>query len=128
MNKIIVALLIIFVAADCSHENSNKCYQGTIIMSSCCTGSTFINLNTSWPLGVKTKINGTEYQNVIQVPGYLDKENTNTIYLSLRPFDRDHDQNLYPPIQCYCLMAIGLDVPVFVATAHSYTSCQQQDN
>jgi len=88
-------------------------------MTSCCTGSTFISLDSSTPIGKNTKLNGGDYSNVIQVPGYLESKD---IYLNLRDFNPDKDSNLFP-IHCYCLITVGMDVPVFVATAVSYSSC-----
>ena len=103
----------------CEYNNISNCYHGKVIMTSCCTGSTFISLDSSTPIGKNTKLNGGDYSNVIQVPGYLESKD---IYLNLRDFNPDKDSNLFP-IHCYCLITVGMDVPVFVATAVSYSSC-----
>ena len=106
----------------CEYKDlETQCYHGKFIMSSCCTGSSFIQLDSKFPIGKTMKESGKEYQNVIQVPGYL---NDGDIYLKLRPFNPDKDYGLFP-IHCYCLIAVGLDVPVFVATAYSYTGCPE---
>jgi hypothetical protein len=89
-------------------------------MSSCCSGSTFISLDSSTPIGKNTKLNGQNYSNVIQVPGYL---NQSDVYMNLRDFDSDKDFHLFPPVHCYCLITVGMDVPLFVATAVSSSSC-----
>ena len=116
-----VVLFICLFGASCEyHDLGLKCYKGKIIMSTCCTGSTFINIESPWQIGIKTKLNGQEYGNVIQVPGYIKDID---IYMNLRTFNRDRDYNLFPPISCYCLIVEGMDVPLFVATAYSDASC-----
>jgi hypothetical protein len=123
MNKIIVIVFLISLTVGCeSNHHDTECVHGTVIMSSCCTGSSFINLETILQLGIKTTLNGKEYANVIQVPGYLT---TGNIYLNLRQYDPTKDAGLFPPISCYCLIAVGADVPIFVATGHSYSSCPE---
>ncbi|MBS1506541.1 MAG: hypothetical protein JSS79_07845 [Bacteroidetes bacterium] len=121
MTKRIGLFLLFIITASCEYNNRGiECYHGTVIMSSCCTGSSFIDIDSTVPLGKKTTLNGKEYANVIQVPGYLSN---GTIYINLRPYDPSKDQGLFPPIQCYCLVAIGMDVPIFVNTGFSYSSC-----
>jgi len=120
MRKTVILLSCIVLAfTGCEYNNLANCYQGTVITSNCCTGSTFISLNSSAPIGKTTKFYGKDYPNVIQVPGYLNEGN---VFMNLREFDRDKDSNLFP-IHCYCLVAVGIDVPVFVALAVSYSSC-----
>jgi hypothetical protein len=89
-------------------------------MSSCCTGTTFINIDSSIPFGKKANLNGQEYPNVIQVPGYL---NQTDVYIKLRPFDPNKDSHLFPPAPCYCLFAEGMNVPKYVVAISS--SCPQ---
>ena len=125
MRKIITLVLCIGLAfTSCEYHNLANCYHGKVIITSCCSGSTFINLDSSTPIGKKNKLNGQDYSNVIQVPGFL---NQSEVYLNLRGFDSDKDFNLFPPKQSYCLgdclIAVGTDVPFFVATAVSYSSC-----
>ena|SRR5258705_12869422 len=121
MKKIIVPLLCIgLTVTQCEYNNVSICYHGKVIMSSCCTGSTFININSRFVVGKKTTLNGQDYPNVIQVPGYL---NQGDVYMNLRIFNPDKDFNLFPPIRCLCLIVVVEDVPVFVATAISYASC-----
>jgi hypothetical protein len=126
MSKISFGIFICFLlATGCSYNDlSPKCYHGEVIMNSCCTSSSFINIDSSFPWGKKTTLNGKEYQNVIQVPGFL---NAGNVYLNLRDFNRDKDYNLFPPIRCYCLVVIGMDVPTYVATAVSYSSCPNEN-
>jgi hypothetical protein len=120
MKKIFILEFCMMLAfTGCEYNNLANCYHGTIIASNCCSGSTFINLDSSTPIGKNTKFNGKDYPNVIQVPGYLNKGD---VYLNLREFDRGKDSNLFP-IHCYCLVAVGIDVPVFVALAVSYSTC-----
>ena len=120
MKKIVILLICVGLTIfGCEYNNVATCYHGKVIMTSCCTGSTFISIDSSTPIGKNTKLNGQDYSNVIQVPGYL---NDGDVYMNLRKFDPDKDSNLFP-IHCYCLIAIGMDVPVFVATAVSYSSC-----
>jgi len=129
MKKIIIGILIscLFVIGCNYHDLKAKCYHGKIIMSSCCTGSTFIELISSPQIGKKTTLNGQEYQNAIQVPGYINNGGNNgDIYLNLRAYDPDKDHNIYPMPLCYCLVAVGMDVPVFVATAYSYSTCPNE--
>jgi hypothetical protein len=119
--SLILILVLGALASGCEYNNLEiACYKGHVIMSSCCTGSSFIDIGSKIPIGKTTSINGKNYSNVIQVPGYL---NDGEIYLKLRKFDSSRDQNLFPPIYCYCLIAIGLDVPIYVATSYSYVSC-----
>jgi len=120
MSKIAILLICVGLAMRCEYDNIAKCYHGKVIMTSCCTGSTFISLDLSTPIGKNTKLNGQDYSNVIQVPGYL---NQGDVYLSLREFDSSKDSGLFPPIRCLCLIVVGMDVPVFAVTALSYSSC-----
>jgi len=85
-------------------------------MTSCCTGTTFINMDSFIPFGKKANLNGQEYPNVIQVPGYL---NQTDVYIKLRPFDSNKDSNLFPPALCYCLIAEGMNVPIYVIVSSS---------
>ena len=120
MKKIVILLICVGLTIfSCEYNNVANCYHGKVIMTSCCTGSTFISLDSSAPIGKNTKLNGQNYSNVIQVPGYL---NDGDVYMNLRKYNPDKDANLFP-IHCYCLIVIGMDVPVFVATAISYSSC-----
>ena len=124
MKKIAGIWIICLLASGCAYNDVKPgCYHGKVILSSCCTGSTFINLESIWPVGKATELNGQEYPNVIQVPGYL---NNGDVYLNLRKFDPDKDNNLFPNPHCYCLITIGMDVPIMVATALSYTSCPSE--
>ena len=121
MRKITVPLLCIgLTLAGCEYNNISNCYYGNIIMTSCCTGSTFISLDSSTPIGKDTQLNGQQYSNVIQVPGYL---NNGDVYINLRKYDPEKDAHLFPPVLCLCLIAVGTEVPVFVAAAVSYSSC-----
>jgi hypothetical protein len=120
MRKIITVVFCVgLLAVSCKYNNLANCYHGKVIMGSCCTGSSFISLDSSIPIGKSTSLNGQDYMNVIQVPGYLTK---GEVYLNLRDFNPDKDFKLFP-INCYCLVAVGMDVPVFVATGVSYSSC-----
>jgi len=115
-----VILLFWVLASGCEYNNLQNCYHGKVIMTSCCSGSTFITLDSSTPIGINTKLNGQEYSNVIQVPCYLDQS---VVYMNLRNYDPEKDSHLFAPIRCYCLIAVGTDVPVFVTVAVSYSSC-----
>ena len=120
MKKIITIVVVGLLALGCENKDiSPPCYYGKIIMSSCCTGSTFISIKSPLPIGKNTILNGKEYSNVIQVPDYLTGTD---IYLTLRKYDPDKDSSLFP-IHCMCFIAVGADVPVYVATATSTTSC-----
>jgi hypothetical protein len=125
MSKISILLIFVGLAISCEYNNTSNCYHGKVIMTSCCSGSTFITLDLSTPMGINTKLNGQEYSNVIQVPGYLN-QNQSVVYMNLRKYDPGKDSNLFAPIRCYCLIAVGTDVPLFVATALSYSSCPRQ--
>jgi hypothetical protein len=126
MRKIFWGFLVAMVASSCEYNNLDvKCYEGTVIASSCCTGSSFINIDSSAPIGKPTKWNGIDYNNMIQVPGYL---NQGKIYLKLRSFDPKKDQALFPPGPCYCLVAVAADVPVWLTLASSYSSCASADH
>lgn len=121
MKKIFQALAICLLFSSChSDKDSLKCYHGTIIMTSCCSGSTFIELDLSTPIGKATNLNGKDYKNVIQVPGYLSGSE---VYLNLREFVQPEDNLLFPPQYCYCLIVEGMDVPIWVQTDYSNTSC-----
>ncbi|HCW06689.1 MAG TPA: hypothetical protein DGG95_04905 [Cytophagales bacterium] len=120
--KLFLFFFLVVNLFQCDYKDIQpKCYHGTVIMSSCCTGSTFISLDSSIPIGKQMKWGEKEYANVIQVPNYLNV--TGDIYLTLRPFDRDKDQSLFPPIQCYCFVVVGMDVPIYVATSYSSQPC-----
>jgi hypothetical protein len=123
MMKKVVPLLfsVALTFVGCTYHNISRCYHGKVVMTSCCTGSTFISVDGSTPIGKDTQLNGQDYSNVIQVPGYL---NNGEVHMHLRDFDPTSDGSLFP-IHCYCLIAIGMDVPVFVATAISYSSCPE---
>jgi hypothetical protein len=125
MKKAVIVLFCIGVTVTgCEYNNVSNCCHGRVIMTSCCTGSTFISLDSSAPIGKNTKLNGQDYSNVIQVPGYLSAGN---IYLNLRKFDPDKDSNLFPPMRCYCLIAVGAEAPIFVTTAVSNTACPKEN-
>ena len=114
-------MLLALAASSCENKDiGTNCVRGKVIMSSCCTGTTFINLESWRQLGKKTVINGQSYNNVIQVPNYY---NSGDIYLDLRSYVASKDSELFPSTRCYCLVAIGLDVPIYVATAFSYSGC-----
>jgi len=82
MRKIITLVLCIGLAfTSCEYHNLANCYHGKVIITSCCSGSTFINLDSSTPIGKKNKLNGQDYSNVIQVPGFL---NQGEVYMNLR--------------------------------------------
>src|SRR5882672_10598249 len=101
MKKIVLHLVLVGLAiSSCEYNNLSNCYHGKVIMTSCCSGSTFITLDSSTPVGKDTKLNGQDYANVIQVPGYL---NAGEIYLNLRKFDPEKDSHLFP-IPCLCLI------------------------
>src|SRR5258706_257402 len=124
MKKIIILAIVGLFTFSCENKDiSPACYHGKIIMSSCCTGSTFISIKSPVPIGKNTNLNGQEYANVIQVPGYLTGSAGGDVFLNLRKFDPDKDYILYPPIICECFVAVGMDVPVYVATSVSTTSC-----
>lgn len=121
MKKILLAVAISVLVSSCDRDkNSLKCYHGTVIMSSCCSGSTFIELDLSTPIGKATTLNGKDYKNVIQVPGFLSGTE---VYLNLREFIQPDDDSLFAPIRCYCLISEGMDVPIWVQTDYSNTSC-----
>lgn len=123
MKKIAGIGIMFLLTSGCAYNDIKPdCYHGKVILSSCCTGSTFINLESPWPIGIATRLNEQEYTNVIQVPGYL---NNGDVYINLRKFDPDKDSNLFPNPHCYCLIAIGMDVPMMVVTAMSYSSCPE---
>ena len=84
---VILALGLIIFGCDCEHSDST-CYHGTVIMSSCCTGTTFIELDAATPIGKSTQLMGQEFKNVIQVPGYLDE---GEIFLNLRAFRTEEE-------------------------------------
>src|SRR5258705_10327636 len=120
MRKIVMLSFCALAISGCEYNNLANCYHGKVIMTSCCTGSTFISLDLSTPIGKNTKLNGQDYANVIQVPGYLNQAE---VYMNLRKFDSSKDSKLFPPVPCLCLIAVGMDVPLFVDTALSYSSC-----
>jgi hypothetical protein len=123
MKKTFLFIIGLWMVASSCEYNSLKtmCYHGKFIMSSCCTGSSFIQLNSKFPIGKTLKYDDHEYTNVIQVPGYL---NAGDVYLNLRPFNQEKDSGLFP-IHCYCFIAVGVDVPMFVATSFSYSGCPE---
>ena len=126
MKKQLLAIALIWLTiSSCDFGDGRKCYHGSVIMSSCCTGTSFIELDTKTPLGKPASLNGQQYRNVIQVPGYLDE---GEIYLNLRRFDPDNDQSLYPTPICYCLVAEGMNVPLWVETAYSESACPMGGN
>jgi hypothetical protein len=123
MKKIIIIIAISLFAFSCEHHDlSTSCYHGKVIMSSCCSGSTFISIETPIRIGKDTKLIGQNYSNVIQVPGYLTGPN---IYLNLRKYDSQKDVSLFL-VHCYCLISEVMDVPIFVATSFSTTECPNQ--
>jgi len=127
MNKIICFTIISVFAFSCENKDiDSPCYQyhGKIIMTSCCTGSTFITITSPQQIGKNTNLNGQDYLNVIQVPDYLTGTD---IYLNLRTYDPDKDGSLFP-FHCMCFIAVGMDVPVFVATGISSTTCSGQES
>ena len=82
MRKIVILAFCVGLAfTSCEYNNLANCYHGTVITSICCTGSTFISLDSSTPIGKTTKFYGKDYLNVIQVPGYL---NQGEVYMNLR--------------------------------------------
>ena len=120
MKKIIILISGgLFVFGCENNDIGTPCYHGQVIMSSCCTGSTFISIKSPFPIGKDTNLNGKNYSNVIQVPDYLTGTD---VYLNLRKYDPEKDASLFP-IHCYCLVAVGMDVPIFVARSVSNTSC-----
>jgi len=129
MKKIVAETVIICLfITGCEYNNispNQRCYLGKIILSSCCTGSTFIDLESAASIGKATELNGQQYANVIQVPGYLG---SGDVYMNLREFNPDRDYNLFPNPHCYCPVAVGMDVPVMVATAVSHSSCPNDKN
>jgi hypothetical protein len=117
-NTIILLFLALVVGA-CSYDNIRvSCYHGKVIGTSCCTGTSFIALDAITPIGKPMVWGGVQYQNVVQVPGFL---NSGNVYLDLRAFEQS-DGNLLS-IYCYCLVAEGQNVPLWVATRYSYTAC-----
>jgi hypothetical protein len=122
MKKVIGAILIILTVSSCD-PGYDKCFHGKFIMSSCCSGSTFIELDTTFPIGKATKLNGKDYKNVIQVPGYLTGEAGEDIYLNLREYDQQKDSSLFPGAYCYCLIGVGMDVPIWIQTGYAKNSC-----
>jgi len=124
MKKVISIVIGGLFSFSCGYKDLSPCYQyhGKIIMTSCCTGSTFISIKSSEQIGRKTNLNGQDYSNVIQVPDYIMGTN---IYLNLRKYNPDKDSALFPA-HCYCLIAVGADVPLFVATAVSTITCPDQ--
>ena len=126
MKKFIILIAGLFAFSCENKDISPPCYQyhGKIIMTSCCTGSTFISIKSPQPIGKNTTLNGEDYLNVIQVPDYLTGTD---IYLNLRKYDPDKDGSLFP-IHCMCFIAVGMDVPIYVATAISTTSCTEPLN
>jgi hypothetical protein len=119
VKKIVIPLCCIGLTIGCEYNNISNCYHGKVIVTNCCSGTTFIGLDSSTPIGKSTKLNGQDYSNVIQVPGYLS---AGEIYIHLRTFDPAKDSNLFP-IQCFCLIAVGIEAPVFVAIGISHSSC-----
>ncbi|HEX5168111.1 MAG TPA: hypothetical protein VFW11_02985 [Cyclobacteriaceae bacterium] len=92
-------------------------------MSSCCSGTSFIELDAFPHIGKATQLMGQDLKNVIQVSGYLDE---GEIYLNLRPFDQEEDRSLIPSPHCYCLITVEMDVPMWVATAFSPSACPME--
>jgi hypothetical protein len=89
-------------------------------MSSCCSGTSFIELDASFPIGKATNLNGQDLKNVIQVPGYLDE---GEIYMNLRAFNQNRDQSLFPLPPCGCPIFENMDVPMWVQTGYSTSAC-----
>jgi len=123
MKKIwILFPLLWLIGSNCKKEQAlgSTCFHGKVILSSCCTGSTFIALDGSQSIGRPMKYNDTLRFNVIQIPGYHPLGDA---YLIVRPYNAATDQNLFPPIECYCLVAIGLNAPIYVPVTYSQTAC-----
>jgi len=125
MKKIVAGTWIIcLLASGCEYKDVGPdCYHGKVIFSSCCSGTTLVSLESALPIGRAIQVNGQEYPNTIQLPGYL---NAGDVYLNLRQFDPDKDNNLFPNPRCYCLIPVDWDVPLMVATALSHTSCPSE--
>lgn len=123
MNKMFARIVIACALAwACEYKDTNPCYRGRVVWSSCCTGSTFISIQSFAAIGKDITINGQSYSNVIQLPGYITGPD---VYLNLRKYDPQKDISLFP-IHCYCLIAAGMEAPLYVATAVSTTSCPNQ--
>ena len=121
MNKVLLTVAIALIFSSCDHEtNSFKCFHGYVIMSSCCSGTTFIELDGITPIGKATTLNGQDYKNVIQVPGYLTG---GEIYLNLREYNEKGDESTIPQPHCYCLISVGMNVPMWVQTNYSNSAC-----
>ena len=125
MKKQLFAFIIMWLTASCCDriDPETACYHGIVIMSSCCSGTSFIELDATTPIGKSTNLMGQDFKNVIQVPGYL---NNGEIFLNLRAFRQDEDQSLFPSPHCYCLISEGMDVPMWVQTAFSASSCPME--
>lgn len=120
MRTIAAILLCSLAVAGCEYNNIDTCYHGKIIMTNCCAGTTYISLDSGPTIGTSRNLNGQEYSNVIEVPGYLTE---NAAYMNLRGYNPEKDAHLLPPVRCQCLVAEGMDVPTFVVTAASSSSC-----
>lgn len=106
-------------AASCDRDDDN-CVRGNTLSYSCCTGTTFIDLNSSVPLGGTVVKDGVTLENVIQVVGEFSGDD---ICLNLRPFDPEKDANLIGAV-CYCLVAHEWDsLPKYVITPAHDPAC-----
>lgn len=125
MKQKLFAISLLWLTISCcdSIDTEIKCYHGSVIMFSCCSGTSFIELDASTPIGKATTLNGQDFKNVIQVPGYLDE---GEIYMNLRAFNQNDDQSLFPFPPCGCPISIEMDVPMWVQTGYSTSVCRTE--
>lgn len=110
------------LAASCSCDPPNQtCLKGKSVVSSCCTGTTVIELTGGVQLGDTISINGVQYYNAIQVNGKIADDEE--IFFKIRTYDPDKDTL---PIECNCVAAeFWVGLPTYMITEWYDESCRK---
>lgn len=123
--RIHLILFVAILAASCSCDPQNQtCLKGKTIVSSCCTGTTVIELTGGEQLGDTITLDGVQYFNAIQVSGEFSKDEQ--VFFKMRAYDPDKDTL---PVECECFAAepwVGL--PTFIVTDWVDESCNKKSD
>lgn len=119
---ITIALLLATSCSQvCTTDGMQACKTGRAIMYSCCTGTTFVEMNTSEALGKDIQLGDTTYHNAIQIVGRFE----GNINVQLRAFNSDIDSL---GAICYCLMAEPwVSLPMYVVESGSTADCSAEE-